>query len=80
MVRKCYVTGSKSNYLSEKKKVTMYGPPSDPKERQRWIKAIRRGNIPDSSNTVVCVKTFPPVLTVLKMKGKPRPREPRSVF
>ena len=24
MVRKCCVTGSKSNYLSEKKKVTMY--------------------------------------------------------
>lgn len=30
IVRKCYVTGSKSNYLSEKGKVTVYRLPSDP--------------------------------------------------
>ena len=70
MVRKCCVTGCKSNYLSEKEKVTMYQLPSDPEEQQRWIKAIPRGNIPDSPNTVFCVKHFPPGFLVLKIKKK----------
>ena len=47
--------------------------PSDPEERQRWIKAIQRDNIPDSPNTVV--KHFPPGFPVLKKKGKSRPRD-----
>ena len=78
MVRKCCVTGCKSNYLSEKEKVTVL--PSDLEERQRWIKAIPRNNIPNSSNTVVCVKHFPPGFPVLKIKGESRPKDPPSVF
>ena len=80
MVIKCCVTGCKSNYLSEKEKVTVHRLPSDPEERQRWIKAIPRGNIPYSPNTVVCVKHFPPGFPVLKKKGKSRPIDPPSVF
>ena len=68
MVRKCYVTSCKSNYLSKKEKVTMYRLPSDPEERQRWIKAIPRDIIPDSPNTVVCVKYFPPGFPVWRSK------------
>ena len=80
MVRKCCVTGCKSNYISENEKVTVYGLPSDPEQRQRWIKAIPRDNIPDSPNTVACVKHFPPGFPVLKKKGKSRPKDPPSVF
>ena len=79
MVRKCCVTGCKSNYLSEKEKVTVYRLPSDLEEQQRWIKAIPRDNIPDHPNTVVCVKHFLPDFPVLKIKGKSRPKDPLSV-
>ena len=58
MVRKCCVTGRKSNYLSEKEKVTSYRLPSDYEKRQKWIKVIPRDNILDSPNIVVCVKHF----------------------
>ena len=80
MVRKCCVTGCKSNYLSEKEKVTVYRLPSDSEERQRWIKAITRFSTPESRNTVVCVKHFPPDFQVLKIKGKSRLRDPSSAF
>ena len=80
MVRKCCVTGCKSNYLSEKEKVTVYRLPSDSEERQRWIKAIPRDSIPDNPNNVVCLKHFPPDFPVLKKRGKSRPIDPPSVF
>ena len=80
MVRKCCVTGCKSNYLSKKEKVTVYRLPSDPEERKKWIKAIPRDNIPDSPNTVVCVKHVPPGFPVLKIKRKSRLRDPQSIF
>lgn len=80
MVRKCCVTGCKSNYLTEKEKVSVYRLPSDPEERQRWLKAIPRDNIPDKKDTVVCSKHFPPDFPVVKINGKIRPRDPPSVF
>ena len=81
MVRKCCVTGCKSNHLSDRKGKSNRVPNKlDPEERQRWIKVIARDNIPDGSNTVVCVKHFPPGFPVLKKKGKSRLRDPSSVF
>ena len=80
MVRKCCVTGCKSNYLTEGEKVTVYRLPSNSEERQRWIKAIPRDNVPDSPHTVVCAKHFPPDFPVIKIKGKSRPRDPPSIF
>ena len=37
----------------------MYRLPSDPEDRERWIKAIPRDNIPDNPEAVVCAKHFP---------------------
>ena len=48
MPRKCCATGCNSNYNSVKDKTTTFRLPRDPEERQRWIKAIPRENIPDS--------------------------------
>ena len=58
MPRKCCVTGCNSNYVSEKEKTATYRLPKDPDERQRWIQAIPRDNIPDKTDTVVCAKHF----------------------
>lgn len=80
MVRKCCVPGCKSNYISNKEKVSVYRLPADPEERKRWMEAIPRDSIPDNRNTVVCSKHFPPGFAVLKKKGKARPKEPPSVF
>ena len=80
MVRKCCVTGCKSNYLTTKEIVTVYRLPSDPEERQRWIRAIPRDNIPDKPDTVVCAKHFPVGFEVVKKKGKFRPKNPPSIF
>ena len=74
LVRKRCITGYKSNYLSEKEKVTLYRPPSNWGERQRWMKAIPKENVPNSPNTVFCVKHFTPSFPVLKIKG------PRKYF
>ena len=57
MPRKCCVTGCNSNYDSVKNKTTTFRLPRDPEERQRWIKAIPRENIPDSYDSSLC-KTF----------------------
>ena len=80
MVRKCCVTGCKSNYLTEDEKVSTYRLPSNPEERKRWIKAIPRDNIPDSPHTVVCAKHFPSGFPDIKVRGNSRPRDPPSVF
>ena len=80
MPRKCCVTGCSSNYDSVKKKTKVFRLPSDPEERQRWMKAIPRDNIPDKHDTVVCEKHFPPDVPVIKVKGKERPANPPSIF
>jgi len=72
MPKKCCVTGCNSNYLTENERTTVYRLPKDPEERQRWIKAIPRDNIPDKPDiTVVCTQHFPPdYYPVIKVKGK----------
>ena len=62
MGKKCCVTGCKGNYASqgESGKVRVFRLPSDPVERERWVRTIPRDNIPDSPDTVVCEKHFPP--------------------
>ena len=79
MVRKCCVTGCRSNYDSTNK-VTVFRLPKDKDERERWMKAIPRDNIPDSPNTVVCIKHFPEGFETVSVKGKLRPKNPPSVF
>ena len=65
---------------SVEEKTKTFRLPSDPEERQRWIKAILRDNIPDRSDTVVCAKHFPSGFPVIKVKGRERPRDPPSIF
>ena len=60
--------------------VTAYRLPKHPEERQRWIKAIPRDNIPDREDTVVCANHFPVNFEVVKVKGKERPKNPPSIF
>ena len=49
-------------------------------ERERWKKAIPRDNIPDSLETVVCEKHFPPGYATVKAGGRERPKDPPSIF
>lgn len=79
MGRKCCVTGCNSNY-SAVDKVTVYRLPRDLAERERWIKAIPRDNIPNTPNTVVCIKHFPEDFETVSVKGRLRPKDPPSIF
>ena len=54
--------------------------PSDKEERERWINIIPRDNIPDSPNTVVCVRHFSPGYITITKFGRKRPRDPPSIF
>lgn len=79
MGRKCCVTGCNSNY-SPTDKVTVFRLPKDKYERERWMKAIPRDNIPDNDNTVVCIKHFPDGFETVSVKGRLRPKNPPSIF
>ena len=60
--------------------VSTYRLPKDPDERQRWIKAIPRDNIPDREDTVVFANHFPVNFEVVKVKGRERPKNPPRIF
>ena len=79
MGRKCCVPFCTSNYLTGKKAST-FRLPKDLSERQTWLKAIPRDNIPDRPNTVVCEEHWPPGYATTKINGKERPLLPPSVF
>ena len=61
MVYKCCVTGCRGNYDSETKVKVFLLPNAlkNHEERERWIKAIPRENIPDVPNTFVCENHWP---------------------
>ena len=79
MGRKCCVTFCKGNYDAGNK-AKVFRLPTDKCERERWIRAIPRDNIPDSRDTSVCENHWPPGYATIKVHGKERPREPPSVF
>ena len=79
MGRKCCVTGCKSNYYPTDK-VSVFRLPKYKAERERWMKAIPRDNIPDSTNTVICIKHFPDGFETVSVKGRLRPKNPPSIF
>ena len=72
--RKCCVTGCRSNYDSTDK-VAVFRLPKNKDERERWMKAIPRDNIPDNVNTVVCIKHFPDGFETVSVKGRLRPKK-----
>ena len=79
MVKKCCVTGCRSNYDS-KNKVSVFRFPKDKEERERWKKAIPRDNIPDHPDTVICIKHFPDGFETVPVNGRTRPKNPPSIF
>lgn len=79
MGRKCCVTACRSGYESGDK-TAMYRLPKDSEERERWLKAIPRDNIPQGKDTVVCEKHWPANCEKVLVYGKYRPVLPPSVF
>jgi len=83
MVFKCCVTGCKGNYESTNNTVKIFRLPhkdKNPEERKRWIQAIPRENIPDTSNVFVCENHWPQNYETVFHYGKLRPKHPPSVF
>ena len=46
---------------------------TEKEERERWVKIIPRDNIPESSNTVICERHFPPGYATITKFGRKRP-------
>ena len=57
MVKKCCVFNCNGNHDENKEKVSRL--PAEETERNRWLAAITRDNIPDSKDTVVCKQNWP---------------------
>ena len=79
MVKKCCINNCNGNY-NEQNKVTVFRLPKNLDERQRWLAAIPRGNVPDGKDTVVCERHWPEHYPTYKHYGKLRPLNPPSVF
>ena len=54
--------------------------PTEETERNRWLAAISRDNIPDSKDTVVCERHWPQNHPQIIVRGKSEPSTPPSVF
>ena len=80
MPRKCSVVGCRSNYPKTGEYVTVYRLPTDQAEKQRWLSAIPRDNMPTSNDTVVCNKHWPADCETVTKKGKIRPASPPTIF
>ena len=82
MGRKCCVTGCTGNYSTGNKETVFRLPhPKKHKEqREQWIKAIPRDNIPDSSYTCICEKHWPKNYETEIVHGRKRPIHPPSIF
>jgi hypothetical protein len=80
MPRKCCVTNCSSNYKKTGESTTVYRLPKDENERKKWLNNIPRDNIPDTNNTVVCLKHWPTDFRKIRVNGKLRPASPPSIF
>jgi len=79
MGRKCCVMNCNGNYDAANKEST-FRLPADEDERARWLASIPRDNIPNSKDTVVCARHWPPNYAEVTIRGKKRPKDPPSVF
>ena len=80
MPRKCCVTGCNGNNGKLESKQTVFRLPADREERQRWINAIPRDNIPDGKDTVICERHFAPGYATVVVNGRKRPKYEPTVF
>ena len=58
MVNKCCVFNCNGNY-NEENKEKVFRLPTEETERNGWLTAIPRDNIPDSKDAVVCKRHWP---------------------
>ena len=79
MGRKFCVFGCRSGY-DAKDKTSVFRLPKNKEERQRWLKALPRDNVPDSKDTVVSEKHWPKNYETVLHYGKCRPLLPPTVF
>ena len=79
MVKRCCVTKCRGNY-DEEKRVKVFRFPRDQSERQSWVQAIPRENIPNSRDTVVCTRHFAGDFVMIMDYGQERPTDPPSIF
>ena len=84
MPRKCCTMcgnqSCKSNYRGHDY-VTIYCFPSDPYERDRWLKTLPNQLTCKVSNNIgICYKHWPSEFSAITVKGRKRPRDPPSIF
>ena len=79
MGRKRCVTGCRAGYDAGGE-TPVFRLPRDELERSRWIQAIPRDNIPNSSDTVVCEKHWPSGYEKVLSYGRHRPNSPGVCF
>ena len=85
MGKKCCVYGCKTKYLSEERssgdrKVSVFRFPNNEDEKQAWISAIPNAELTVSKDTVVCDLHWPSGFEKVSKNGKPRPKDPPSVW
>ena len=79
MGKKCCVSRCNGNFDADNK-ASVFRFPRDAAENERWRKVIPRENIPDSPDTVVCERHWPPNYEYTVYRGKRRPVNPPSIF
>lgn len=79
MPRKCCVFNCSGNY-DYGCKVSVFRLPTKKDEREKWLSAIPRDNIPDTKNTVICEQHWPENYPKVCHHGKLRPLNPPSIF
>ena len=77
MPKKGCVTNCNGNY-DKKNKEKVFRLSSEKEQYNRWMNAIPRNNLPDSADTVVCERHFPPGYPTVTKFGHKRPRDPPS--
>ena len=84
MVKKCCITGCKSNYDNKKnetiKRIPAFRFPKDPSQKRCWEEAIPFSNLKINLNSVICERHWPAKYRKKICYGKVRPDEPPSVW
>ena len=78
--KNCCVSYCYSNYKKAEQSTTVYRLPKDATERRKCLNNIPRDTIPDTNNTVVCLKHWPADFRKVSVNGKLRPASPPSIF
>ena len=84
MVKKCCITGCRSNYDNKKnetiKRIPAFRFPKDSSQKRYWEEAIPFSNLKINSNSVICEHHWPVKYRKKMSYGKVRPDEPPSAW